>query len=400
TLGLENQSFFYPSVSTSFAFTDALEMDSQILTFGKVRASYAEAGNDADPYLTRSGYSLNSESFDGLRMASIQNRVPLLDLKNELTRGYEFGMDLRFFDNRLGLDFTYYNQATTNQILPVEISAATGFNNRLINAGEIRNHGYEVMLNANVVRAGDFTWDMGLNFSRNRSEVVSLAEGIESHTLLSGDGTIEARVGEAYGNIVGFAKKRNEEGRILVSDLGKWQRADEMTVLGNIQPDFLGGFNSTFSFKGFVLSGLVDFRIGGQVYSYSKYDQMAKGTGIFTEDRDPEDLIVDGLIENEAGTFSENDIPLLSHQDYAEQGPCGGIAETMVIDADYAALRELTFGYNFNQTLLGKTPFSNARISVVGRTLLYLYRDPEFELDRKSTRLNSSHVKISYAVFC
>src|SRR5690606_2569151 len=380
TLGLENQSFFYPSVSTSFAFTDALEMDSQILTFGKVRASYAEAGNDADPYLTRAGYSLNSESFDGLRMASIRNNVPLEDLKNELTTSYEFGMDLRFFNNRLAMDLTYYNQSTTNQILPVEISASTGFNTRFINAGEIRNKGMELMVNATLVKAGGFSWDLGINGSRNRSEVVSLAPGIESHTLLSGDGTIEARVGESYGNIVGYAKKRNSEGRILVSELGKCQRADEITVLGNIQPDFLGGITNTCSYQGFVLSGMLDFRCGGEVYSYSKYDQRAKGTRKFTEDRDPEDLIVDGLIENADGTFSENNIPLLSHQYYAEQGPWGGIAETMVIDADYLALREITFGYNFSKGFLSRTPFINARLSVVGRNLLYLYRDPEFEL--------------------
>jgi outer membrane receptor protein involved in Fe transport len=201
TLGVNNRSFFYPSVSTSFAFSDALEIDSQIFTFGKLRASYAEAGNDADPYLTQAGYSLNSESFNGLRMASIRSNVPLEDLKNELTTSYEVGMDLRFFNNRLGLDFTYYNQSTTNQILPVEISAATGFASRLINAGEIQNQGLELMVNATVIKAGDFNWDMGINLSRNRSEVISLAPGIDSHTLLSGDGTIEARVGEPYGNI-------------------------------------------------------------------------------------------------------------------------------------------------------------------------------------------------------
>lgn len=392
TLGIENQSFFYPSFSTSFAFTDFLEMDSPILTFGKFRASYAEAGNDADPYLTKAGYSLSTQTFDGLRLASIRSNVPLEDLKNELTTSFELGMDLRFFDNRLGIDFTYYTQSTTNQILPVEISAATGFNTRLINAGEIRNQGLELMINAKLLQVGDFTWDLGINGSRNRSEVVSLAPGINSHTLLSGTGTIEARVGQAYGNIVGFAKKRNEDGRILVSELGKWQRADEMTVLGNIQPDFLGGITNTFSYKGFVLSGMLDFRLGGQVYSYSKYDQMAKGTGKFTEARDTEDLIVDGLIENADGTFTENNISLLSHQYYAEQGPWGGIAETMVIDADYMALREVTLGYNFSKGFLGKTPFTNARLSIVGRNLLYLYRDPEFKLMGISpeTAFNSS----------
>ena len=392
TLGLDNQSFFYPSVSTSFAFTDAFLLDSRILTFGKLRASYAEAGNDADPYRTTAGYSLNSISFNGLRMASIQSTVPLLNLENELSKSYEIGVDLRLFDNRVGIDFTYYDQSTTNQILPVEVSAATGFSNRVINAGEIRNHGLELMINATVLKAGGFGWDMGINLSRNRSEVVSLASGIESHMLLSGTGNIEARVGESYGNIVGFPIKRNDAGQVVVNDLGKWQRGDEIEVLGNIQPDALGGFTNAFSYKGFLLSGLLDFRLGGQVYSYSKYDQMAKGTGKFTEARSPEDLIVDGVIENADGTYTKNTMPILSHQYYAEGGPWGGIAEPMVIDADYVALREVSFGYNFSPAFLLKTPFTNARLSVVGRNLAYLYRDAEFELMGISpeTAFNSS----------
>ncbi|MEX2231372.1 MAG: SusC/RagA family TonB-linked outer membrane protein [Cyclobacteriaceae bacterium] len=380
TLGLENQSFFYPSVSTSFAFTDAFLLDSKILTFGKLRASYAQAGNDADPYQTKGGYSLSSASFSGLRLASIQTSVPLLELENELTKAYEIGVDLRLFNNRVGIDFTYYDQATTNQILGVELSAATGFGNRVINAGEIRNHGLELMVNATLLKAGDFSWDMGVNLSRNRSEVVSLAPGIESHMLLSGTANIEARVGQPYGNIVGYPIKRNDAGQVVVTNLGKWQRGDEREVLGNIQPDALGGLTNTLRYKGFALSGLLDFRLGGQVYSYSKYDQMAKGTGKFTEARSPEDLIVDGVIENADGTYTKNTISILSHQYYAEGGPWGGIAESMVIDADYVALREVSFGYNFSSSFLLKTPFTSARLSVVGRNLAYLYRDPEFEL--------------------
>lgn len=386
TLGINDQSFFYPSVSASYIFTETFEFDPGFITFGKLRASYAEAGNDADPYQTKAGYNYSQVSFDGLRMATINNRIPLVDLKNELTTSYELGVDLRLFNNRMGIDFTYYNQSTSNQIIPIEVSAATGFSNRMINAGEIQNQGFELMINSIVVKVGDFAWDMNINFSRNKSKVISLAPGIDSHTLLSGDGTIEARVGESYGNIVGYEKKRNEAGQIVVSEQGKWQRTDEMTVLGNIQPDFLGGLTNTFSYKGVSLSALLDIRIGGQIYSYSKYDQMAKGTGKFTEARDPEDLIVDGVIEDPEGDivvgdkrYRENDIQLLSHQYYAEQGPWGGIAETMVIDADYLTLREATLGYSFPVDLLQRTPFTTAKLSVVGRNLFYLYRDPEFK---------------------
>ncbi len=387
TLGLDNQSFFYPSVSVGYLFTETFDLNPGFVTFGKLRGSYAQAGNDANPYQTKAGYSYNSIAFNGLRMATITSRIPLLDLKNELTTSYEIGVDLRLFNNRLGIDLTYYDQSTRNQIIPIEVSAATGFSNRMINAGEIRNHGFELMLNSTVLKLGQFQWNMDLNLSNNKSEVVSLAPGIDSHTLLSGDGTIEARVGESYGNIVGFAKMRNEAGQIVVDENGKWQKAESMTVLGNIQPDLLGGFTNTFSYKGLSLSGLLDFRIGGQIYSYSKYDQMAKGTGKFTEARDPEDLIVDGVIEDPDGdivvggkTYRKNDIQLLSHQYYAEQGPWGGIAETMVIDADYVAFREVSLGYSFPARLLEKTPFNNAKLSIVGRNLFYLYRDPEFKV--------------------
>src|SRR5690606_29461794 len=122
TLGLNNQSFFYPSVSASYIFTENMEVDPGLLSFGKLRASYAEAGNDADPFRTRGGYTYSSVQFGGLRMGSIQGLIPLLDLRNELTRAYEIGVDLRLFNNRLGVDFTYYDQSTSNQILPVEIS--------------------------------------------------------------------------------------------------------------------------------------------------------------------------------------------------------------------------------------------------------------------------------------
>jgi hypothetical protein len=367
-------------------FTESFDMSSSIINFGKIRASYAEAGNDASPYQTLGGYSYSSISFNGLRMASIQGRIPLLELKNELTSSYEFGLDLRLFNNRVGIDFTYYNQSTSNQILPVEVSAATGFSSRMINAGEIQNRGMELMLNVVPVKVGDFIWNMDINLARNKSKVISLAPGIDSHTLLGGSGTIEARVGESYGNIVGYGKKRAADGTIVVTSQGKWQRADKMSVLGNIQPDILGGVTNTFTYKGFSLSGLLDLRVGGQIFSFSKYDQMSKGTGKFTEDRSPETLTIDGVIEDPDGDieiggvrYRKNDIQLLSHQYYAEQGPWGGIAETTVIDADYLVFREFSVGYSFPSRILDLTPFTNAKFSVVGRNLFYIYRDPEFK---------------------
>ncbi len=384
TLGLTNQSYFYPSVSMGFVFTDALELNSSVLSFGKLRASYAQAGNDAPPYQTKAGYNYSSIQFNGLRMASISGRIPLLDLRNELTTSYEIGTDLRLFNNRLGIDFTYYDQSTQNQILNIDVSSSTGFSNRTINAGEVQNRGMELLVNATVVRAGDFAWNMTLNLSRNRSKVIALAEGIEAHSLGS---FVEARVGESYGNIVGYRPLKTSDGRLILRANGTMQRALQPSILGNIQPDALGGLTNSFTYKGISLSALLDIRLGGEVYSNSKYDQMAKGTGKFTENRDPEHMVHDGVIVDPEGDieidgvrYRENDISLLGQQFYAGSGPWGGIDEPMVIGADYLNLREVTLGYSLPNRILQNTPFVSAKFSVVGRNLFYLYRDPEFKL--------------------
>ncbi|WP_044238105.1 SusC/RagA family TonB-linked outer membrane protein [Flexithrix dorotheae] len=379
TLGVNNYSFFYPSSSLSFVFTDALQVDSNILTFGKLRVSYAEAGNDATPYQTITGYAISQNTFKGQRYASVTSNVKNADLKNELTSSFEAGTDIRFFNNRLSVDFTYYNSSTINQILPAEISASTGYSTLLVNAGEIKNEGIELLLSGTPISMSNtFKWDLSVNFSKNKSKVVSLIEDIDSYTLIStSNASIEARPGESFGNIVGFPYKRNEEGRFIITELGSYQRDNERVVLGNIQPDWLAGITNTFSFKGFSLSGLLDVRKGGQIYSFSKYDQTAKGTGKFTENRD--NLVADGVVENEDGSFSEN-TQVVAAQAYYAQKAWGNIGEEFVMNADYVSLREASFSYNFNSSMLSKTPFRTAQLSIVGRNLLYLYRDPQAKL--------------------
>jgi outer membrane receptor protein involved in Fe transport len=210
----------------SYVFTDAFEIDSKLLTFGKVRVSYAEAGNDASPYQTTTGYVISQNGFKGQRYASVTSNVKNADLKNELTSSFEVGADIRLFENRLGIDFTYYNSSTTNQILPAEISAATGYNTILVNAGEITNQGVELLLTGTPVSlSNSFKWDVSLNLSRNKSKVISLVDGIDSYTLISTDNaSIEARPGESYGNIVGFPYKRDENGRFIITSNGSYQR--------------------------------------------------------------------------------------------------------------------------------------------------------------------------------
>lgn len=382
TLGMNNYSFFYPSFSSSFVFSDALNLSGNVFSFGKIRASYAQAGNDASPYQTKAGYSLSADNFRGQKFSAINLRIPLTDLKNELTTSYEFGTDLRFFNNRVGVDFTYYYSSTRNQIIPLPLSASSGYSSRMINAGEIRNRGFELLLNLTPVSAANtFKWDVTLNLSRNKSEVVSLVDGVESLSLITQTyADIVARPGQPYGNIVGFKYLRNEEGRLIVTEAGRLQRTTTREILGNIQPDFLGGLTNTFTFKGLVMSALLDFRTGGQIFSYTKYNEMANGTGKFTEDRgDGVSMIVDGVVLNSDGTYSENTVPITPQNYYAPRA-WSNMGEEFIVDADYVALREVSLGYQLPAGLLSKTPFKSAKLSLVARNLAYLYRDPEFKM--------------------
>lgn len=379
TLGLKNQSFFYPSVSTSFVFSDLLGSSVGILDYGKLRVSYAEAGNDADPYRTTGGYSLSNLNFNGQPYAAINSLVPLADLKNELTRSFEIGTELRFFKNRLGLDLTYYSSATFNQIINIGLSSATGYGSRMINAGEIQNKGIEILLTGSPVRSQHFSWDVTLNLSKNRSKVVALTEGISTYRMLTATrASIQATPGEAFGNIIGYDYRRTPDGRILLTDQGKFQSATEATILGNIQPDWLGGLSNSFTYKGVTLSALIDFRKGGQIFSQSYDDQSAKGMGKFTENRT--NLIAEGVIEGQDGKFTPSDIVLLAQDYYAGRSAWGNIAKDAIIDADYAALREASIGYNIGASKwLNKSFFKGTRVSLIGRNLFYLYRDAKFK---------------------
>lgn len=381
TLSKGNYSFFYPSVSASFVFTDAFKMNSQILPFGKLRVSYAQVGNDASPYLTKIGYSLGTVDYNGQGFAQISGRIPATDLKNELTESFEIGADLRFFNNRLGIDFTYYKSSTYDQILPINIPAATGFSSKVINSGQMDNRGIEVFVNATPVHtAGGFQWDATINFSKNKTTVVSLAPGIEAIVLAEvQEGQIEARPGESYGNIVGNAFERTPDGRLIVTAPdaqgnggGKYVANRENNLLGNIQPDWLAGVSNIFSYKGFTVSALLDFKMGGKLFSNTKYYQNQRGTGKDTEKRT--NLKSDGVIpvKNDAGEvtgYVPYDGPV-NPIDYNNMA-WAGILEYFVIDAGYINLREVTIGYTFSQSLLSKLPFTNVKLSLVGRNLCY-----------------------------
>jgi len=396
-LGVDEYSFFYPSVGLSWVFSDALNINNNILSFGKARISWAQVGNDSDPYLTKRGYTSYTTSYLGQGFASKSGTLPLYNLKNELTESWEVGGDLRFWQNRVGIDVTYYNGHTTNQILPITVSTTSGYSTVVINAGKVSNKGIEAVLNLTPVSlANSFRWDIAFNFAKNESLVNELAPGIETYELsrapTSGN-RIYANPGEPYGTIMGFATKRapagsGYEGRYIITSGGAYQREASISPLGNITPDWIGGLNNTFMFKGFSLNVLIDFVQGGEIISDTYYYQMRSGTGQFTEvgrrtqDTDdegnqlPYPTHLDGVVEifDDAGNvvdYEENTKKVDGQTIYAGR-TWGGPKDWFVLDGSYISLREVMLSYRFQPSLLDKTPFYGITLSLVGRNLMYL----------------------------
>ena len=390
TLGKGNYSFFYPSIGLSWVFTDALKINSDMVTFGKLRGSWAQVGNDSDPYLTLAGYNSFTTGFNGQGYASAPSQLPALNLKNELTESVELGFDLRLFKNRIGVDMTYYDSKTKDQILPIQISNSSGYQTSVINAGEIKNSGVELTFNAGIFRSNSgFNWDLGFNYSKNKSKVVELAPNIETLLLIDNvPNDIEARVGEAFGNIIGYKYKRSPDGRKIIGSGGGHQAESEKSILGNITPDWIGGLNNSFSYKGFSMNVLVDFVQGGEMSSRTKFQMVAKGTGLFTEEgrrpRDTDDNgaqlpyvgVLDGVVEvldaNGNVTGYEENTKAVDGQTYWANRAWSGIGEEFVLDASYIMLREVTLGYDVPSKILKNSMFNSLRFTLVGRNLFYL----------------------------
>jgi TonB-linked SusC/RagA family outer membrane protein len=378
TLGENNYSFFYPSVSTSFIFTDALNMHSKVLSLGKIRASYAQAGNDGAAYLTQSGYTLSSTPFNGQSLAYQSNTIALFDLKNELKKSVEFGADLRFFGDRISLDATYYKSNTENQIVPITVSAASGYTTKIVNAGNIENKGIEISLQARPVQLRNgFSWDLSFNYASNQSTVIELAPGIETFFLneTGQAAQIEARTGERFGNIIGYKYKRAPDGQIIVGSDGSYQRGDELSILGNVTPKWIGGLNNTVFFKGLSLNFLIDFVQGNEITSDTRYRMVANGTAKFTEQYREHSEPLPGVVEVTDGdgnvTYAPNTIKVDGQTAWSYRA-WGQISEEFVMDGSFIMLREVVLGYSLQPSLLERTPFKSIRLSIVGRNLWYI----------------------------
>jgi TonB-linked SusC/RagA family outer membrane protein len=377
TLPKGNNSYFYPSITSSFIFTDAFGLNSNVLTSGKLRGGWTRVGNDAPAYSLITTY-LPQQQFDAHPTFSLSNTLNNPQLKPESTTSWEVGTELGFFDGRINLDLAYYNKTTTDEILAVPVSPTSGFDRVYLNAGTIANRGVELQARFVPIQKQNFQWDMTVNFGRNRSEVVELNG--ETQTLVLGSYwgvNVEARKGEPYGALFGsdFLRVEDENspyfGQLIVGDDGLPIADPVRRVLGNYQPDWVGGISNHFRYRNVELSFLVDTHQGGQMYSTS--NMWGKYTGVFEEtlrgrevDWNNPGLVVQGVRVDGSGNYVPNDVNVIA-QNYFES--LYYINAAHIYDASFWKLREVSLAYTVPQNTLRRLGISGMTVSAVGRNL-------------------------------
>ena len=415
TLPKANNLYFYPSASVSFVPTDAFKLQSDVLSYVKIRASLARVGRDADPYLlnsvyTKAGFGNNVASItfplsvggNSIPGFAISSRIGNSNLTPEFVTSAEVGLNVGLFNNRIGIDAAYFDSRSTNQIFNVAVSPSSGFDTRTTNVGELRNRGFELVVSATPVRVRGFKWDLALNMTVIRNNVASIIEGV-TQSPITGNAFVginpSIAVGYPYGVVIGTANARaqntNPQGQyydptgqyagqfIVNGTTGAFAPGIAGSVIASVQPKYTAGLTNTFSYKGINLSVLVDVKQGGQLYSFGTVDQRQVGalyvTGI---DRD-QPRILPGVIatQNADGsyTFKPNNIQVPAQTYWAGLG--GLASEGAVYDATAYRLREIALSYTLPKTLLGKTPFGTISVGVSGRNLFFyapgFFGDPE-----------------------
>ena len=419
TLPVNNNVYWYPSVSGSLLFSELLHVDKNIMPYGKVRASWAKVGNDTSPYMLRPTYEMTLNSFGQYPMASISGDViPNKNLKPTMTNSIELGFELKFLKNRLGLDFTYYNQHSKDQILRMNTSYASGYRYQLINAGDIENRGVEVVLNTRPIEMKDFSWDLNVNFAKNSNKVKELANGVDEFELASARWLgvkVVAKVGENYGCIMGKDFLRNKNGDIIIDGkTGLPKMTHDLKVLGNATWDWTGGMTTNVRYKNLSLGAIFDVKVGADLYSMSarsaystgKHKETLEGrdawyeseekrlaAGVTAKDWNPTGgYVAKGVIEQPDGTFKPNDI-FVSPQEYWTYVTTQ-TARPFIYDNTYVKLREFTLSYAFPRRMLGKV-VNALSVSFVARNLFNLYKNVP-NIDPDSNYNNSTGMGLEF----
>jgi len=393
-LNPENNSKLYPSLGGSFIFTDAFQNLPVWLTYGKIRAAWGQVATaNVGSYSSRITYGLTGVSHLGLAMAGFSggDNIPNPNLSPALSTEIEFGTDLNFFKGRLGLEFTYYDQKTTDDILSASISRSSGFLTTSVNIGELSNKGIELLINATPVQ-GAVTWNVSLNLAKNKNKVIALSEGVtELNVEEPRTRTVYIKhiVGYPFGMITGYVQKTDDQGNKVYESNGSPVRSDVYEILGNGVADLTGGLNNSLSWNRIRLDALLDFKFGGDIYSGTNVRLTQWGLHKQTLANREGGMTVTGVTQT--GTTTDGK-PIYEpftktlNQDETRRywSNLGERAqENFVYDASFIKLRQISIEYSLPPKILSKTPITNLAVSFVGRNLAILYKnidnvDPEY----------------------
>lgn len=420
TLPVSNNVYVYPSFSGSFLFSEVAKLG-DVMPYGKLRMSWAQVGSDTDPYQLGLVYTKSKFTYPGYTIGSINNTtIPNKELKPTKTNSFEVGLEMKFLKNRIGFDITYYNQNSRNQIMGMANSSATGYNYRLINAGEIENKGIEISLNTRPIEVKDFSWDVNVNFSKNSNKVKKLVDDMDMFELEKAawlDVQVAAKVGENFGSIVGPDFKRNENGDVIIDPQTGLPAYDKSNhVLGNASWDWTGGLTTTFTYKNLAISALFDVKVGSDLYSMSARASYESGKALETlqgreewykseEARQAAGLakgsadwtptggfIAPGVIENGDGTYRPNDI-YVNPEDYW-MSVCRNAPSMFIYDNSYVKCRELTLSYRVPDSWLKKC-ISGLTISFVARNPFIVWKNIP-NIDPDSNYNNTTGMGLEY----
>jgi len=396
TLPADSRSYFYPSASLAVVVTDALGISSKAISYGKLRASYGQVGNDTDPYQLDFTFDPQSSAsgqynswvnfpFDGRLGFAASSTIPPTTLVPEKQTTVEIGAEVNFINNRIKLDVAYFNSSNKNQIIPVPIPQSTGYSYKILNIGEITTSGIEFTIDADIVRTANFVWSSMVNFTRNEAIVKSLAEGSERLTIASefSSNNIIATPGLPFQLNTTSYVVDTVSGRPIINPLTGLRQDGAAINHGSIMPDFSFGFINSFSYKNITVSAAIDGRVGGLLSSGSVRNLWNGGfTKLTAENREGTFIDRTGVLDNGDGTFRDNDIPARSAEVFWKSLDDMSVSTASIFEATFVKLREVAIYYQFPTGIFGNSFVKGFQVGVEGRNLMLLYTkvpdiDPE-----------------------
>ncbi len=385
TLPINSNSYFYPGATLSYIFTRVIPQN-KVLTFGKIRLAYGKTGNDASAYQTATTYSqayangyygsyIAQFPMNGVNAFQSSTTMGSTTLKPEMTKEFEFGGNLQFFNGRIGLDFAYYNRTTSDQIFTLPVDPSTGYSYMVTNFGKVRNKGVELLINVVPVQTRDWRWELSFNYAKNKNKVLTLPESLEggrvsiySYSAGSDAVYMYAEEGRPMGEFYTYLPQRTEDGQIIVGSDGLPMLTTTVEDTGkNMNYKWTGGIGTSLTWRGLTLSAQLDMRKGGYMFSRTKNIMQFTGNGAITtyNGRNPF-IIPNSVVDNGDGTYSPNTTPIYmtndSYQDYFDNGGVLG-GEAYLIDRSFVKLRNLSLTWTLPKKWVRAMTLSDISIS-------------------------------------